>query len=54
VNRLCLEIRPFWEPEDCDPEMVAQMNALREKTAKGGSEPPPRRVGTSKLWHLSE
>jgi len=32
-----LEIRPFWEPEDFEPEIAAQVNALREKTAKGGS-----------------
>jgi hypothetical protein len=31
-----LEIRPFWEPEDFDPEIVAQVNALREKIANGG------------------
>jgi hypothetical protein len=34
-----LEIRPLWEPEDFDPEIVAQVNALREKIAQGGSEP---------------
>ena len=31
-----LEIRPFWEPEDFDPGIVAQMNAHREKIAKAG------------------
>ena len=31
-----LEIRPLWEPEDFDPEIVAQVNALREKIATGG------------------
>jgi len=31
-----LEIRPFWESEDFGPEIAAQVNALREKTAKGG------------------
>jgi hypothetical protein len=31
-----LEIRPFWEAEDFGPEIAAQVNALREKTAKGG------------------
>jgi hypothetical protein len=31
-----LEIRPFWESEDFDPEIVAQVNAIREKTAKAG------------------
>ena len=31
-----LEIRPLWESEDFDPEIVAQVNALREKIAKGG------------------
>jgi len=30
-----LEIRPFWEAEDFGPEVAAQVNALREKTAKG-------------------
>ena len=30
-----LEIRPFWESEDFGPEIAAQVNALREKTAKG-------------------
>jgi hypothetical protein len=28
-----LEIRPFWEPEDFDPEIAAQVNPLREKIA---------------------
>ena len=31
-----LEIRPFWEAEDFEPEIAAQVNALREKTAKWG------------------
>ena len=31
-----LEIRPLWESEDFDPEIVAQVNALREKIAQGG------------------
>ncbi|HEX6434769.1 MAG TPA: YciI family protein, partial [Gemmatimonadales bacterium] len=31
-----VEIRPFWEPEDFDPEVVAQVNAHREKIANGG------------------
>ena len=31
-----LEIRPFWESEDFGPEIAAQVNALRDKTAKGG------------------
>ena len=31
-----LEIRPLWEPEDFDPEIVARVNALREKTVTGG------------------
>ena len=31
-----IEIRPFWEPEDFDPEIVAQVNAHREKTADAG------------------
>jgi hypothetical protein len=31
-----LEIRPIWESEDFDPEIAAQVNALREKTTKGG------------------
>jgi hypothetical protein len=31
-----LEIRPFWEAEDFGPEIAAQVNALREKTAKVG------------------
>jgi hypothetical protein len=35
-----LEIRPFWESEDFDPEIVAQVNARREKIAEGGSEIP--------------
>jgi hypothetical protein len=35
-----LEIRPFWEPEAFDPEIVAQVNAGREKLAEGGSEIP--------------
>ena len=35
-----LEIRPLWEPEDFDPEIVAQVNARREKIAEGGSEIP--------------
>jgi hypothetical protein len=35
-----LEIRPFWEPEDFDPEIVAQVNSRREKTAEGESEVP--------------
>jgi hypothetical protein len=30
-----LEIRPFWEAEDFGPEIGAQVNALREKTATG-------------------
>jgi hypothetical protein len=30
-----LEIRPVWEPEDFAPDIAAQVNALREKTAKG-------------------
>jgi hypothetical protein len=30
-----LEIRPIWEAEDFGPEIAAQVNALREKTAKG-------------------
>jgi len=30
-----LEIRPFWESEDFGSEIAAQVNALREKTAKG-------------------
>jgi hypothetical protein len=29
-----LEIRPFWESEDFGPEIAAQVNALREKTAQ--------------------
>jgi hypothetical protein len=32
-----LEIRPLWEPEDFDPEIAAQVNALQEKVAKGGT-----------------
>ena len=31
-----IEIRPFWESEDFDPEIAAQVNALREKIATGG------------------
>jgi hypothetical protein len=31
-----IEIRPLWEPEDFDPEIVAQVNAHREMIAKGG------------------
>jgi hypothetical protein len=31
-----LEIRPLWEAEDFDPEIAGQVNALREKIAKGG------------------
>ena len=31
-----LEIRPFWESEDFGPEIGAQVDALREKAAKGG------------------
>ena len=31
-----LEIRPIWEAEDFGPEIAAQVNALREKTANGG------------------
>ena len=31
-----LEIRPIWEAEDFGPEIAAQVNALREKTAKPG------------------
>jgi hypothetical protein len=31
-----LEIRPFWESEDFDPEIAAQVNGFREKIAKGG------------------
>jgi hypothetical protein len=31
-----LEIRPIWEAEDFDPEIAAQVNALREKVANGG------------------
>ena len=30
-----LEIRPFWESEDFDPEIAAQVNAHREKIATG-------------------
>ena len=29
-----LEIRPFWEAEDFGPEIAAQVNDLREQTAK--------------------
>jgi len=29
-------LRPLWEPEDFDPEVVAQVNANREKVGKGG------------------
>jgi hypothetical protein len=35
-----VEIRPLWEPEDFDPEIVAQVNARREKIAEEGSETP--------------
>jgi hypothetical protein len=35
-----LEIRSHWEPEDFDPEIVAQVNARREKIAEWGSEIP--------------
>ncbi len=35
-----LEIRPLWEPEDFDPESVAQANARRGRIAEGGSEIP--------------
>jgi hypothetical protein len=31
-----VEIRPLWEPEDFDPEIVAQVNANREKVTDGG------------------
>jgi hypothetical protein len=31
-----VEIRPLWEPEDFDPEIVAQVNAHREKIATEG------------------
>ena len=31
-----LEIRPFWEAEDFEPEIAAQVNALREEIAKSG------------------
>ena len=31
-----LEIRPIWEAEDFGPEIAAQVNELREKTANGG------------------
>jgi len=30
-----LEIRPLWESGDFGPEIAAQVDALREKTAKG-------------------
>ena len=33
-----VEIRPLWEPEAFDPEIVAEVNARREKIAEGGSE----------------
>ena len=29
-----LEIRPSWEPEDFDPEIARQVNALREKISE--------------------
>ena len=32
-----VEIRPLWEPEDFDPEIVAQVSARSEKIAEGGS-----------------
>jgi hypothetical protein len=35
-----VEIRPLWEPEDFDHEIVAQVNARREKIAERGSEIP--------------
>ena len=35
-----VEIRPLWEPEDFDPEIVAQVNAGREKIAEGGGDIP--------------
>jgi hypothetical protein len=35
-----VEIRPFWEREDFDPGIAAQVNARREKIAEGGSEIP--------------
>ena len=31
-----LEIRPIWEAEDFGPEIAAQVNELREKTANPG------------------
>jgi hypothetical protein len=31
-----LEIRPIWEAEDFGPEIAAQVNELREKTANAG------------------
>jgi hypothetical protein len=31
-----VEIRPLWEPEDFNPEIVAQVNDHREKNANGG------------------
>ena len=31
-----IEIRPFWEPEDFDPEIAGQVNAFREKISTGG------------------
>jgi hypothetical protein len=31
-----VEIRPLWEPEDFDPGIVAQVNADRQRIAKGG------------------
>ena len=31
-----IEIRPFWEPEDFDPQIGGQVNAFREKIATGG------------------
>jgi hypothetical protein len=34
-----LEIRPLWESEDFGPQIARQVDALREKTAKGASEP---------------
>jgi hypothetical protein len=30
-----LEIRPFWEPEDFDPEIAAQVNAQRGEQGAG-------------------
>ena len=35
-----VEIRPLWEPEDFDPQVVAQVSARGEKIAEGGSEIP--------------